>query len=244
MKQYEAVIKVMEENGGYATLGHLYQNALKIEGCKWATKTPFASIRRIVQDQRYFFKIRPGLWALNSYKHKLPPEIFPPEKQPKEKQDENSHTYYQGLVVEIGNLKSFHTTVPSQDKNKTFLGKKLGEIAQMADMPPFGYEHIVHTARTVDVVWFNDRYMPNSFFEVEHSTDFRGALIKFVELQDYHANFRVIADDHRKKEFQAKISAAAFRPISHRVKFWSYDSLADYHSKIVALAAAEVNIPF
>ena len=30
MKQYEAVIKVMEENGGYATLGHLYQNVLKV----------------------------------------------------------------------------------------------------------------------------------------------------------------------------------------------------------------------
>lgn len=26
MKQYEAVIKIMEENGGYATLNHLYEN--------------------------------------------------------------------------------------------------------------------------------------------------------------------------------------------------------------------------
>jgi hypothetical protein len=77
MKQYEAVIKVMEENGGYATLGYLNQNVLKIDGCKWATKTPFASIRRIVQDNRFFFKIRPGLWALKSHRTRLPSEVLP-----------------------------------------------------------------------------------------------------------------------------------------------------------------------
>jgi len=61
MKQYEAVIKVMEENGGYATLGFLYQNVLNVPGCNWKTKTPFASMRRIVQNDRFFFKIKPGL---------------------------------------------------------------------------------------------------------------------------------------------------------------------------------------
>jgi hypothetical protein len=76
MKQYEAVIKVMEENGGYATLGYLYQNALKVLGCEWKTKTPFASMRRIVQDDRFFFKIKPGLWALKSHRHLLPDEML------------------------------------------------------------------------------------------------------------------------------------------------------------------------
>ena len=72
MKQYEAVIKVMESKGGYATLGSLYHEVLKIRECEWKTKTPFASIRRIVQDERFFFKIRPGLWALKTYREKLP----------------------------------------------------------------------------------------------------------------------------------------------------------------------------
>ncbi len=84
MKQYEAVIRVMEKNGGYATLGFLYQETLKIEGCEWKTKTPFASIRRIVQDNRFFFKIRPGLWALKAYKNKLPPEILPTKDHQKQ----------------------------------------------------------------------------------------------------------------------------------------------------------------
>src|SRR3972149_6579940 len=128
MKQYEAVIKVMEEKGGYATLGFLNQNVLKIEGCEWKTKTPFASIRRIVQDDRFFFKIRPGLWALNTYKNKLPPEILPSRSEPKSKLAEYNHSYYQGLLVEIGNLRKYGTFVPNQDKNKIFLNKKLSDI--------------------------------------------------------------------------------------------------------------------
>jgi len=106
MKQYEAVIKVMEENGGYATFGHLYQNVLKVPGVIWNTKTPFASIRRIVQDERYFFKIKPGLWALKEYKNKLPENIYPKEETPTKNKEEYSHSYYQGLLLEIGNLKN------------------------------------------------------------------------------------------------------------------------------------------
>lgn len=58
MKQYDAVIKVMEENGGFATLKYLNENVLKVHGVEWKTKTPFASIRRIVQDYKFFFKIK------------------------------------------------------------------------------------------------------------------------------------------------------------------------------------------
>ena len=66
MKQHEAVIEAMKQRGGFATLGQLYQTVMKIPNCKWGTKTPFASIRRIVQTHPEFFKIKPGLWALAS----------------------------------------------------------------------------------------------------------------------------------------------------------------------------------
>ncbi len=96
MNQREAVIEAMRDNGGYATLGHLYKEALKIPGVKWETKTPFKSINRIVQDPKYFFRIRPGLWALLEAKDKLPGDL---SQKPK---PESDHTYYQGLLVELG----------------------------------------------------------------------------------------------------------------------------------------------
>jgi len=239
MKQYEAVIKVMEENGGYATLGFLNQNVLKVEGCEWKTKTPFASIRRIVQDKRFFFKIRPGLWALKAYKDRLPPEILPTKDQPKAKQEEYSHTYYQGLLVELGNFKKYKTFIPNQDKNKLYLGKKLSEITSISEIYEFSYAHMVRTTQTIDVMWFNERDMPASLFEIEHTTAIHNSLLKFVELQDFYTNFRIVADEVRRKEFQAKLSLEAFRPISKRVGFWSYDGVAELHTKTSELISVE-----
>jgi hypothetical protein len=64
MKQFEAVIQTLENLGGVATLGKLNQEVMKIEDCKWGTKTPFASIRRIVQTNKDIYKIKPGLYGL------------------------------------------------------------------------------------------------------------------------------------------------------------------------------------
>ena len=242
MKQYEAVIKVMEANGGYATLGFLNQEVLKVEGCEWQTKTPFASIRRIVQDEQLFFKIRPGLWALKSYKSKLPPEILPTNEQPKAKQEEYNHTYYQGLLVEIGNLRKHKTFVPNQDKNKLFLGKRLCDITTVPDMYRFGYEHIVQRAKTIDVAWFNERNMPANLFEIEHSTGIQNSLVKFVELQDFYTNFFIVADIVKKREYEQKLEYAAFTAIRDRSKFMSYDQLAEWHTNTYKTARIESSI--
>jgi hypothetical protein len=230
MKQYEAVIKVMEDNGGFATLGHLYQNVLKIKNCEWKTKTPFASIRRIVQDDRFFFKIKPGLWALKSFKDKLPFDVFPQDEINKIEKDEFDHSYYQGLLVEIGNLRKFETFVPYQDKNKKYLGKNLGDVTSIKKFYEFSYDYIIKKAQTIDVSWFNMRKMPVYFFEIEYSTNIQNSLLKFSELQDFNSKFFIIADGIRKKEFEGKVSLSAFQEIKERVKFMDYKSLSEWHS--------------
>lgn len=244
MKQNEAVIKVMEQNGGFATLGYLNQEVLKVPGVEWKTKTPFASIRRIVQDERFFFKIKPGLWALRSHKNKLPLEIFPTDIVPQSEQESFNHSYYQGLLVEIGNLKKYETFVPSQDKNKKFLGKTLGEIGSQESFYQFGYDYIVRKAKTVDVCWFNIRKMPSVLFEVEHSTNIQNSLLKFVELQDYNANFFIVADKIRKEEYVGKISLNAFVQIKSRVQFMDYDKLSDWHTKTFEIVSVEDSLVF
>lgn len=231
MKQYEAVIKVMEQNGGFATLGYLNQEVLKVPGVEWRTKTPFASIRRIVQDKRYFFKIKPGLWALLAHKSKLPHHLQPTESVSKQEEQVFTHSYYQGLLVEIGNLRKFETFVPNQDRNKQFLGKKLGELCSQNNFYSFGYDHMVRKAKTIDVCWFNSRKMPNRFFEVEHSTDIQNSLLKFMELQDYYANFFIVASIARKEEYKSKLAYTAFSPIEKRVQFLDYEKLSVWHSK-------------
>jgi len=244
MKQYEAVIKTMEENGGFATLGYLNQEVLRVPDVEWKTKTPFASIRRIVQDERFFFRIRPGLWALKSFKEKLPPEILPIKKTPKTEQEDFNHTYYQGLLVEIGNLKHYQTFIPNQDKNKNFLDKKLGDIISMKEFYQFTYEYLVRKAQTIDVSWFNHRKMPDAFFEVEHSTDIQNSLLKFTELQDFYAKFFIVADEIRQREFETKVLLDAFVPVRRRVKFLGYEQLSEWHAKTYELISLENSLAF
>ena len=244
MKQYEAVKKVMEKNGGYATLNYLYENVLKVPDVKWKTKTPFASIRRIVQDKRFFFKIKPGLWALKAYKNKLPYEIrlLIEEDTTSEKEGKSSHSFYQGMIVEVGRLKSFKTYIPPQDQNKKFLNKPLKEIADLKTIYKFTYENLIQKIKSIDVLWFNERKFPHSVFEVEHSTDFKNALLKFLELQDFNVKMYIVSSEARKREFLNKIDFTSFKPIKERVKFLDYESLSRWYSKVSELMLIEGKI--
>lgn len=232
MTQHEQVIEALENNGGYATLGKLYQ---LIDFSSWGTKTPHASVRRIVQERSEVFKIKPGLWALESYRDELPPQILPKENTPKDAVEEYDHAYYQGLLIEIGNMRKLETYVPAQDKNKPFLDKKLVDVAHSTQCPLFTYDEIVRRARTIDVIWFNERGFPSSVFEVEHSTDFQNSLLKFVELQDFNIEFRVVADSARKGLFDDKLTQSAFKPIAERVLFRDYNYVSNWHQKLSAL---------
>lgn len=225
MNQREAVIEAMRANGGYATLGHLYKEVLKIPGVKWETKTPFKSINRIVQDPRYFFRIRPGLWALLEAKKKLPDDL---SKKPK---PESDHTYYQGLLVELGNLRRHQTFVPKQDRGKMFLGKPLGSLVTVEDIYPFTYPEIVRRAATVDVIWFNQRKFPEEFIEVENTTDMHGAFLKFVMFDAFISEFRVVAPAARRSEFDSKLTHPSFVSVARRTKFTSYELVAGMHTK-------------
>lgn len=238
MKQYEAVIEVMKSRGGYSTLGELYREVFKLEGVKWATNTPFATIRRIVQDKRFFFRIKPGLWALKTHKEAVS-LLFNLEKKTKEREEEFGHSYYQGLLIEIGNLRKYRTFVPNQDKNRKFLDKPLKDLTSIDQIYGFSYDHIVDKASTVDVSWFNARQFPHAFFEVEHSTEFKNSLVKFVELQDFNAEFRIVADKLRERQYRGCIDLNAFKDIAHRVKFLSYEVLAELHTKTVELSLIE-----
>jgi hypothetical protein len=232
MKQHEAVIQTLERLGGQATLAELYREVMKIKECNWETKTPFASIRRIVQTRSEIFKVRPGLWALRSYQTKL--GLAEQSDKSSSIAAELSHTYYQGLLVEIGNLRGFATFAPNQDKNRLFVNRPLHQLRTLQKIPLFSHAPLVQRSSTVDVIWFNQRQMPNSFFEVEHSTAIQDALVKFDDLQDFHARMIIVADEHRRPEYEQKIRRSSLDEIRSRVKFLGYNALVkDYEFEIL-----------
>ena len=140
----------------------------------------------------------------------------------KQSEEQFSHGYYQGLLVEIGKFSHKTTYVPAQDRGRKYIGQTLGDIADTTDLPRFTSDSLMRKAKTVDVIWFNERNMPSSFYEVEHTTDIKNSLSKFYELQDFYAEFFIVANEIRRKEFEDKLHVSLFGAIEKRVKFLDY----------------------
>lgn len=219
--QTQQVIDTLRKQGGYATLGKLYHI---VDTTSWATKTPNESIRRIVQNSNEIFRIQPGLWALEEFREEVMHKFDIKSKEPKEN-ELFTHGYYQGLIIEIGNMKNFTTYVPAQDQNRKFLEQPLVDICTTIEIPRFTYDQLINRARTVDVIWFNDRNMPNSFFEVEHSTDIQNSVTKFCDLQDFSCRFFIVAPENRREQFNKVMNRTAFKDIKQRVRFSSYETI-------------------
>jgi hypothetical protein len=105
--------------------------------------------------------------------------------------------------------------------------------------PRFTYDSLCQRAQTVDVIWFHRReagLFPNTFFEIEHTTDFNNALIKFAEFQDFRVRFYIVARRERQGEFQKRITASAFDAIRSWVKFVDYETLVRLYEREVYAA--------
>ena len=227
--QETQVVDAIRENGGYSTLKRLYE---VIDSSSWKTKTPNESIRRIVQQSPRIFKIQPGLWTLQQCRDEVLRKF---ELKIGNKQSEEifSHGYYQGLLIEIGKLQNFTTYIPPQDKHKKFIEQYLGDLTDTTELPNFTYQNLLRRAKTIDVIWFNERNMPSDFYEVEHTTDIKNSLSKFYELQDFYANFYIVANAHRKQEFEDKLNVSIYSPIAKRVKFLDYERVSSMYEGIL-----------
>ena len=215
----------------------LYQEVFKIKECVWVTKTPQASVRRIVQENNQIYKIKPGLYGLKSHQKELESLgilVETAHNQDSKAVEQFNHTYYQGLLLTVGKLKNMNTFVPNQDKNKLFLKQKLSEIRTLQKIPPFSYDNLVKRSSTIDAIWFNEREMPHSFFEVEHSTNIQDSLLKFNDLQDFYARMFIVAAKRRFREFELKISYSSFSELkkNKRVNFLSYEELEKQYRQL------------
>jgi len=237
MTQAQAVIETIDMLGGIATLNQINQHIFEITDCQWRTKTPFASVRRIVQQTAGIYKIKPGLYALETHRQALENNgilVQNEHNQDSEAIKTFNHAYYQGLLLEMGKMRHLDTFVPDQDKHKQFLNQaELGDLRTIQVLPEYSFPQLVKRSSTIDVIWFNDRHMPHSFFEVEHSTDIQNSLLKFNDLQDFAARMVIVADEKRHHEFISKMGYAAFRQLASnkRVAFLSYESLGKQYEQ-------------
>lgn len=227
MTYVEIIERIMLDNEYHASLPLIYREFLKyrnpddIDG-----RTPNNTLREKVQRDRKFIRIGLGVYALRDHQDKLPKS--PVAKTIKEKTNRR-HAEIQGMLLGIGNGKSGVENTYTPDKSPIFedngIGMNLGSIATITKVPLFTYNEIIAKIRNIDVIWFNERGFPHSVFEVEHSTNFRGAFTKFSDLQDFNVKFRCIAEESRRSTYERELSGAAFASIRKRCKFYSYEDV-------------------
>ena len=146
--------------------------------------------------------------------------------------EESLHSILQGRLLEIGNIRGFHTFCP--DKSRIFNDKRLDQIATLDSCPKLQFSDY-NLLQKIDVLWFKNRgnnYVPEYAFEVELSTGVWSGVGRMATLIDYkNVPVYVIANDSKK--FNQVINS--FSEYINRYKFVSNDLLGD-------LYAAEINV--
>lgn len=113
--------------------------------------------------------------------------------------EESLHSVIQGRLIEIGNIRGFHTFCP--DKSKRFNDVELGEISTLAKCPELQFSNY-DLLRKIDVIWFRDKgkhFIPENAFEVEMSTGTWSGVGRLSTLIDYHNVGLYIISDTPKK---------------------------------------------
>lgn len=226
----EAIEQVMMNNGYFAPLKLIYKEIWKYKDhAKIKGITPNFTIQERVQRDKRFTKIGLGVYALTNSLNKLPTE---PSQKSKLQNIDRQHAAVQGMLIEIGNERNEVENTYTNDKKWIFNHKALGSLATISEVPLFTFENIIkETVRYFDVIWFNSRNYPIKIFEVEHSTDFRNAFIKFMELQDFRTTFCCISLENKKEKFRRELNKTAFEPLRNRCEFFSYEQVENDYNR-------------
>lgn len=115
--------------------------------------------------------------------------------------EESLHSVIQGRLIEIGNIRGFHTFCP--DKSKKFNDVELGKISTLAKCPELQFSNY-DLLRKIDVIWFREKgkhFIPENAFEVEMSTGTWSGVGRLSTLIDYqNVGLYIISDTPRKFE--------------------------------------------
>lgn len=222
MTKVDAIEKVMEANGGTASLEMIYGEIEKYypaakESTKWREGIRGVLYREI-RNQRRFKKIGLSIYALDGYKV---------EEKPDAKDKVKMHSYIEGICVELGNFKGFDTY--SADPSAAYRDNlQIRDFATTPQLPEFSYPQILSEARRIDVIWFNRKGLafPQRVFEVVDSIGtLNGAFNRSLQLHNFRTTFFIVAPEKHHDKYLQTLELEAYQPNKDRFTFVSYDDM-------------------
>lgn len=226
MTKVEAIQKVMEDNGGTASLELIYENICKYYPAAKDSDKWDAGIRgvlyREIRNKRRFKKIGLSIYALEDYEE---------EAKPTAKDSVRMHSYIEGICIELGNFNGFDTF--TADPSAFYRDKlQLKNIITLPELPPFSYPQILHEAKRIDVVWFNRTGLafPQKVFEVVDSINtLNGAFNRSLQLQNFRTEFFIVAPEKHRDKFTQTIELEIYQESKDRFTFVNYDDIQNLY---------------
>ncbi|HEX8398126.1 MAG TPA: hypothetical protein VF644_11920 [Pyrinomonadaceae bacterium] len=160
---------------------------------------------------------------INAWELLLKPYKF---SEPQNTVEESLHSVIQGRLIEIGNIRGFHTFCP--DKSKKFNDVELGKISTLTKCPELQFSNY-DLLRKIDVIWFREKgkyFIPENAFEVEMSTGTWSGVGRLSTLIDYQNVGLFIISDTPKK-FEQVIDTLDFHKRYRHIKS---ENISDLYS--------------
>lgn len=238
----DAILKVVEDRGGVATLEELYQlvpQIRKVPSSLDVNHVIRAYLRRMTKISGKLKRVGLGMYALPAVK--IERSLFEDIQEGKtaneileKTSDRNLHSYTEGMLIELGNIYGYLTY--TADSSGMFNNRKLDTIATVKEFPQFTSSRLLDIAKTIDVIWFKERAtvtMPKLTFDVEITTDFSKALHRAYQLRDFQTIFYVVAHKGKDKQFKRKLTTDPYSEIRERILFRSYEDVFSLYEAAV-----------
>lgn len=139
----------------------------------------------------------------------------------------SSHSEAEYYLLKLGELLGYVTH--TADYSKTFENIKLGDCAQLKDIPDFAGQRDKNSAREIDVIWFDEGENPTFCLEVEHTTDITKGLNRLLQLEHFNVTFVIVAAEEQRTKFETEMNKFPYRKHKNRYKFISYDELLELY---------------
>lgn len=226
MTKVEAIAKVMEDNGGTASLAVIYENITKYYPTAKDSREWEAGLRgvlyREIRNNRWFKKIGLSIYALLDYQE---------EKKPDLNDTVRMHSYIEGICLELGNFNGYLTY--TADQSAAYRDNlKLSNIATIQDLPLFSYEGIINEAKRIDVIWFNKTgyAFPKRVFEVVDSIGtLNGAFNRSLQLKNFITEFYIVAPERHHEKYLQTVDLEIYLPQKDRFRFINYDDILELY---------------
>jgi len=227
MTKVEAICKVLEENGGTATLTEIYQKIGKYYPSIDKSQEWQAGVRgvlyREIRQKKLFKKIGLSIYALEDYKIEKKPVANPVKM----------HSYIEGICVELGNFKKYGTY--TADCSVIYRDNiTLGNLVTLRELPQFSYSEITHVVKNIDVIWFNSKGLlfPQKVFEIVDSPNtMTNAFNRCLQLQNFRTEFYIVAPEIHRKKFTQLISYEIYNSNRFDFRFINYDSIIELYER-------------